>query len=396
MSGSTGTTEKARSLGSVLGPLLFLTGIFFTAFLARVCMAPLMPVVEADLSISHAQAGSLFFFISLGYLISLFSSGFVSSRIGHRRTVMLSALAVGSSMLLLSVAGSVPVLSGCLLLVGGAAGLYLPSGIASLTELVDSRHWGRALAVHELAPNLAVVLAPMVAELLLGWMPWRGVLACLGVAALALGLFYGLWGRGGDFYGQPPNLVNLAAMVRRPGTVPMMLLFSLGVAASLGVYMMLPLYLVSEHGMDRSLANLLVGSSRVAGIGMSFVSGWVVDRLGPRTTLGWVLGAGGAATVLLGLARGDWLLVPLFLQPAVAVCFFPAAFAVLSHLGDASQRNLAVSAVVPLSSVVGIGLIPWGIGYLGETASFAWGIGLTGLLVASGLLLLPRLAADRE
>lgn len=394
MEQSGGTSENTRGLGAALGPLLFLTGIFFTGFLARVCLAPLMPVIEDDLSLSHAQAGSFFLFISLGYFVTLFGSGFVSARIGHRRTVILSAVAIGSSLLLLSSADTLAGLRGSLMLVGAAAGLYLPSGIASLTELVDSRHWGRALAVHEVAPNVALVLAPVLAELLLGWFPWRGVLVVLGVAALCLGLTYGIWGRGGGFYGKPPNLANLAALVRRPGAGAMMLLFSLGVAASLGVYMMLPLFLINDHGLSRDTANFLVGASRVAGIGMSFVSGWVVDRLGPRTALGWVLGLAGAATLMLGLTHGAWLWAPLFLQPALAVCFFPAAFAVLSRLGDASQRNLAVSAVVPLSFVVGGGLIPWGIGYLGQTVGFGWGVSLTGLLVAAGVLLLPRLAAD--
>jgi len=48
-------------------PLLLLTSIFFVNFLARILLAPLMPAVESDLGLSHAEAGSFFLLVSLGY-----------------------------------------------------------------------------------------------------------------------------------------------------------------------------------------------------------------------------------------------------------------------------------------------------------------------------------------
>ena len=66
---------------------------------------------------------------------------------------------------------------------GFACGLYMPSAIATITSLIDRQHWGKAIAVHELAPNLAFFSAPFIAELFLTWLTWR---AALGAAALAL------------------------------------------------------------------------------------------------------------------------------------------------------------------------------------------------------------------
>lgn len=43
---------------------------------------------------------------------------------------------------------------------GLAAGLYLPSGVAALTSFVRPRDWGKAVAMHEIAPNGGMVLAP--------------------------------------------------------------------------------------------------------------------------------------------------------------------------------------------------------------------------------------------
>jgi NNP family nitrate/nitrite transporter-like MFS transporter len=91
------------SLRSQLGPLLFLVGIFFLNFLARIILSPLMPAVEKDLKIGHDEAGSLFFLISLGYCGALLASGFVSSRLHHRKTIFFSSIAVGFGLMIVSI-----------------------------------------------------------------------------------------------------------------------------------------------------------------------------------------------------------------------------------------------------------------------------------------------------
>ena len=50
--------DPGSSFQSQLGPLLFLAMIFFLNFISRIIMAPLMPAIEQDLKITHAQAGS--------------------------------------------------------------------------------------------------------------------------------------------------------------------------------------------------------------------------------------------------------------------------------------------------------------------------------------------------
>ena len=98
---ATGTTTGGQqtnlhtNFGAGMIPLLLLTSIFFVNFLARIVLAPLMPGIESDLEISHAEAGSLFLVISLGYFVSLLGSGFISSRLTHKRTIILSAMVLG-------------------------------------------------------------------------------------------------------------------------------------------------------------------------------------------------------------------------------------------------------------------------------------------------------------
>ncbi len=73
-----------------LSPLLLLTAIFYLNFISRVILAPLLPVMQSDLGLSHGQAGSLFFYIACGYGSGLFGSAFIAAWLNHRRTIILS------------------------------------------------------------------------------------------------------------------------------------------------------------------------------------------------------------------------------------------------------------------------------------------------------------------
>jgi NNP family nitrate/nitrite transporter-like MFS transporter len=381
---------------SYLPFLLYLTGIFFLNFIARVILAPLVPSIEKDLGIGHGEAGSLFFFLSLGYFVGLLGSGVVSSRFTHRWTIILSSIAVGGSLLAISLSQSFFWIRAGLILVGLSAGLYLPSGISTVTDLASSRDWGKAIAVHELAPILAFMTAPLLAEGLLIFFSWRGVVALMGgIAAVSGGTFI-RFGRGGEFYGETLSPRNLGILLAIPSFWIMIGLFSMGIGASLGVYTMLPLYLVAEHGMERGLANTLVGLSRIAGLGVVFLAGWASDRLGPRRALGGALLAAGMATILLGALRGLWILPVLFSQPVLAGCFFPAGFAALSRIGPPQGRNVAVSLTIPIAYFSGGGAIPAIIGLMAEKGLFPLGIMLVGIFLVGSVFLLKYLRFYEE
>jgi len=384
------------SFRSQMGPLLFLVGIFFLNFLARVVLSPLMPNVEKDLKIGHDEAGSLFLLISVGYCVGLLASGFVSSRLYHRKTIFLSSLAVGVGLMIVSVSHNLWGIRIGLIFLGMAAGLYLPSGIATVTYLVQPEHWGKAIAIHELAPNLGFVIAPLLAEALLGLFSWRGVLSLAGMGSMAAGIIFVFWGKGGAFPGEAPDSRILRSILVEPSFWIMMALFGLAIGASFGVYAMMPLYLVTERGMDRPWANALVGLSRVSPLGFSILSGWVTDRIGPKKTLAGVFLAMGVVTMLLGLTPGSWVILMVFLQPVLATSFFPPGFAALSRIGSKKIRNVAVSLTMPVSFLLGGGAIPAGIGVMGEMRSFALGITCFGGLLFAGVFLASRLELTKD
>ena len=378
---------KDPTFRSKIGPILLLSQIFLLNFLGRVILAPLLPTIERDLAVGHGEAGSLFLLISLGYFISLLGSGFVASWLMHYRTIILPASAIGLALVAISFSDSQPGVLLGLVLLGLSAGLYLPSGISTLTSLVEPNQWGKAIAIHELAPNLGFVLAPLISAALLRWFSWRGILAVMGVASIAAGVAFARFGKGGRFPGAAPSAASFQNILTKPAFWVMTTLFSLGITGSLGVYAMLPLYLVAERGLDQYSANILVAISRVSGLGMVFLAGWATDRFGAKRIMAAVLILTGSMTVLLGVAKGYWIVIIVFLQPMLAVCFFPAGFAALSRIGPPSSRNVAVSLAIPLAFLIGAGSIPTGIGIIGDFANFALGFALVGGLILAGFFL---------
>jgi NNP family nitrate/nitrite transporter-like MFS transporter len=376
-----------NSFFSQLGPLLTLTSIFFFNFVSRITPAPLIPRIEKELNLSHADAGTLFFMISLGYFITLIGSGFVSSRFNHKRTIAIANTALGLALIVTSFCTGSWTLRLGLFAVGMAAGLYLPSAITTLTALIPSRHWGKALAIHDIAPNLSFVAAPLICEVVMVWFSWRVVFLLIGFGALMMSPVFVVYGGGGEFRGEAPNFSSFRQLVGNLSVWVMVILFGLGVISTMGIYTMLPLYLVTEHGMDVNLANTLIALSRIPCIIIVFFGGWATDRIGPRRTLKIVLLITGLMTFFLGIASRSLISYIVFLQPLLAVCFFPAGFAAMSHIVPAKLRNIAVSLIIPLAIVIGGGLAPVFIGFIGDLGSFGVAIMICGGLITAGSFL---------
>jgi NNP family nitrate/nitrite transporter-like MFS transporter len=85
-----------------------------------------------------------------------------------------------------------------------------------------------------------------------------------------------------------------------------------------------------------------------------------------------------------------------FLQPVVATAFFPPGFTLLSKMSSVGTRNLVISLTVAVGFLLGGGVIPGGLGVMGEVSSFQLGFVMAGVLFASGALLIPRLRLVEE
>ncbi|HCC78523.1 MAG: hypothetical protein A2X25_09405 [Chloroflexi bacterium GWB2_49_20] len=381
--------DQVKSRFPITSILLLTTG-FYASFLSRIALSPLLVSVELDLGIQHGRAGALFLLISTGNIISTLGSIYVSSRIKHHTILVISTFMTGIALLMTSLAKEEILLSISLIFLGLSTGFYLPSSLASLTETVDQSSWGKSIAIHEQAPTLAYISAPLLALFLLPSVQWRGIIAILGYFTLAVAfilLFY--TSRTGRFLAEKPSKEIFKEILNIPSFWLIVILFSLGVGGNIGTYTMLPLYLTAEKGFDSNWVNTIIPLTRVTGFAVSFLSGYLADRFGHWNVLKWILIGSGVTIIFLGIMPSTKLLPILFLQPVWATAFFPPAFAALSNLASNQRRNFLVSLVVPLAFLVGNGGVPFTIGYFGQAGVFWLGFTLLGVLtIVAGLLML--------
>ena len=389
------SSQSGLAFKSAAGPLLILMGVFFANFTSRLLLAPLLPTLETALHLDHAQAGSLFLYSSAGYFVTLMASGFVAAKLTHRVSIILSALVLCLAQFGMALADSYATLALSLVGVGLACGVYLPCAMATLYRLVRPLDWGKAVAMHELAPNLSFLIIPVLCALLLTVFSWQKTASLFAVLTLVLGVLFVFKGKGGRFRGQAPTLSALKTLASDPSFWIMVPIFSLSIGSSIGIYTMLPLYLVAERGLDQSWANTLVGLSRILSVGTAFAAGWLTDMMGVKRALRIYLLISGTCSLCLGLVPDSLLVLFLFLQPMATVCLFPANFATLAKVGPVETRNLAISFIIPPSFLIGTGAIPALIGVLGDLGYFGWGISLVGVAVISTATLLVRLRLDQ-
>lgn len=378
-----------------LGLTCFLAVLFYLGFVSRILFAPLMPEIEVELGISHTQAGSLFWMMSVGYLLAPVCSGFISSKINHLGTLKFSALLVGIALLPCSFVHNMWVLGALLFVVGFAGSIHMPSAVTTITAEIQKSDWGKGLSVHQIAPPLSFVSAPLIAAFLLRWMSWRDVLLIWSVISILVGVIYTVKGRGGDFPGQVLSFSKVKDIYSRGSFWIMVILFATAMTGNAGIFAMLPLYLVHERGFELGTANTLLGLSQLSGLAVVYGAGWLTDRVGQKRVIVFSLFFAGTLTATIALTSGWLLVAALFVQPAVLTAYFPAGFAALSRIAPPVMRSVTSALGPPLAYMIGGGLMPFVIGFLAEDYSFSAGILFAGCcsIAASGLIYFVKLGS---
>jgi NNP family nitrate/nitrite transporter-like MFS transporter len=371
--------------------VLFLIMMVFFAIFPRLVLSPLLLRISDGLGIDYSRASSFFLTASFGFITGLLVSGFISKALTHRWTIVASVAITGTSLLLLSMV-KVVLLFHLLIFIGGwANGLYPGSGVASVAALVPSHHRGKALALHESGPNLAFILAPIIAAIVAPMAGWRGVFALTGAAALCAAALFAAFGRGQKEAGEPPHFENIKLFLHNRAFIVISILFAVVVSAAVGVFSILPTFLVVEHGRSEQFVNTLVGISRITGFAAIFTAGALSDRFGFKAVVAVIMAITGGMTILIGVLAGTPLLVAVFFQPLVVQAFFPVAVRALTDVSPPAARNLSIALAIPLANLVGAGVAPRAFGAVAAAGYFEAGFIVLGSITVASLALLPLL-----
>ncbi|MBP7495009.1 MAG: MFS transporter [Spirochaetales bacterium] len=368
--------------------LLLLMGVIFISMLSRLIFSPLLVFIQEDLSLTGEEAGSLFLMITLGFTPGMLLSGFISARLKHRGAIVFSLILSAFGMGVAAVSGSYGMMNVGLFILGFGTGIYPPSGIISITETFSQEKTGKALAIHELGPNLAYVGAPLLVVALFPLIGWRGILGTIFLLNIAILFLYRKYGLGGEGYGKQPNLRRLGDAVRNPQLWFCFLLYCIAMSAMQGLYSILPYYLITVKKLDPTTVNLLVGLSRISSILTLLISGFMIDRFGFRLVIMAAFSVSGLSTLFMVGAKGSLLSFLVVLQPALLSAFYPAILLALSRIGPQESQNVTLSFVLSFSVLVGTGVIPAVFGWLTDRGKIEYGFLLLGgaMLLAVGAL----------
>jgi MFS family permease len=378
-----------------LGPILIFWGLWFVNFSTRTVFAPLLPLIEDRLSLSHGQAGGLYTSLGFGYGISLFFAGRFASVWGHKKTVVSGFVGIAAAVLLFQWAETYIALHGLCFLTGVALGTYIPSILPIITETYDQKHWGKAIGVHDSAASFSLFTTPVLVAFGLSFFSWKSLLLFLGAAALLLPFLF--WKIAGEPTPLPSQKRGNYADLFRTRTVWILgFLWIVSSAACAGIFNILPLYLVKERGMDFEYANTLLGISRCGGILATILFGVLCDRYGYRKILVISILATGLGTLPIPFVRPvPWLIILLTFQAMISLGFFPLAFAALSNLTSPSERSMMVGIILALSVFFGNGVTPFLLGTIADHYDFRTGILGVGIVTTFSCLLVGLLKDTR-
>jgi len=366
--------------GKALLFLFFLWFLWFINFSVRIIFSPILPIVEDEFMVNHAQASSIFIFLSVGYGISVIFSGLFSGKFGYKRTIV-------SSLTSLSLVGFlIPLVHNFFLLylfafvLGFFVGLYLPSAIPLITEYYSERNWGKAIAVHDSGAPIAIFSTPFIALLLLHFFPWRGIFVVFACIFLACSIIFYFAASEVKISNPPKTTFREIVKIRSLWLMAIIWIFSAG--ANLGIYSITPLYLTKELQLEIGYANTILGISRLGSVGVAIACGFFIDRFNLRKFMFILMIITGFFTVLMGLVSVKYMGIVLFLQAFFVTGFFPAGLVAMAKTFSREMRSLATGIILAISIVFGGGIIPYLLGVSGDLCSFRVGITILGISAA--------------
>ncbi len=345
----------------------------------------MLPLIEDEFGVTHGKAASILAVNGVGYGLSLFFAGSLASFLGPKKSILLATILSGVTMLLFSFARSFELYYVLAFVLGVALGVYMPSVIPLITDHYEERLWSNAIGIHGSAPSVSVFLAPFIALGILAILPWRAVFALPGIVFLFCALiFYFVTdevtlGKEKHFF--------IGSLLKQRAVWVMGIIWIFSAGANIGLYLVIPLYLVKELSLNIDYANTIFGFSRLGGAILTIIAGFFVDRFSLKKACFFLVLCTGILTMLLAISSVKWTPLCLFLQACISPAIFPVGFVTIAKLFNREQRGHATGFVVSIG-MVGTGLVPYLVGLSGDYWSFRIGIFLVGILTAlsSGLL----------
>jgi MFS family permease len=366
--------------------LLIFWGLWFLNSSSRLVLSPLLPIIEDELAITHALAGSLFFSMAVGATISVFMSGWIAKHLGYKRSVIYSFIAMGLVLFCLRYAHTYYDFAAFFFFMGFASGIYLPCAVPLITSLVSRVNWGKTLGFHDTAASLSFFAMPLLVALALRFFYWKSIFVILSGACVMLIISF--WALVPDPHPREARSSRYSQIFRRREFWIITILWVMAAMTTTGIYNIIPLFLVKERGMQLESANTIFGFSRIGGVLATILVGFLLDRYAVKKILFFILLIAGLSTVGMALAHAFWLLVcMLIIQATVGVVFFTSATTAISTFTPLEERSTFIGVIIAISAIFSFGVVPVSLGAVADRWNFQIGIFVIGVLTTLSCVL---------
>lgn len=333
---------------------------------ARTLLYSIMPAVSTELGLDAARVGLIAGTLSAGYVVGIMISTLVP--LGRRATVsggFLLSLLASLGFALVSSLLPLLILS---FISGMGLGFYLPRGASVIADVCPPENRARAMALHEVAANVGMMLASLFAGWCLRFMPWRAVMTLGCTVGLVAALAFWFWvpdsaGQTGETAAREP--------LRLDGRTPALALIGgTSFMTLVGFVAMLPTMVHVGFAVDPAASAGFVGWIRLWSMPGALVGGWLADRLGRTQSL----------TLSYAISLVSMLALSFVPYGILFGCLVVLAVAMASScstiyytlLGDtyrAGQRERILSIVSPTASLMGGVMTPMLLGLILDATS---------------------------
>lgn len=368
-------------------PLFIFWCLWFLNHATRAAFSPVLPLIKDNLTLSHGEAGGFFTSLSLGFALSMLLSGRFASYMGYRRTIVAGYIGIGVVMLWIQWTKSYYLFHFLFFLLGISTGTYIPSIIPIITETYETKHWGKVIGIHDSASSFSIFTIPILMAFGLQFLSWKKILLIFGIICFVLPIFFlrvSIEPKKGD----SKFKISYRDIIKKRFVYIMGILSIMASASSIGLYLILPLYLIKERGIEFSYANTLFGISRIGGFFISIISGFLSDRFGYRFMIFLSLSLAGFSTFLLSyISNLSSIIIIMILQATFPIAYFPAAFAAISKLTSTAERSTITGLIFSIGVIFGMGLTPLILGLVADHFGFQKGIMWLGIVVTFSSIL---------
>lgn len=326
---------------------------WISIYLARSVLPPVLPVLTEEFSLSHAQSGLLETAYLIGYIISKVPAGELSRRFGAKKVLAGSMVGYGASTLLTSSSQGFSHIFMLRFLVGLFQGVHLPVANALLSDRFGSRQ-GRAIGFNESGANVGNTLAFPVAVSLLSVWGWRAAFIALSLPAFLLAAATLVLMREEEEESDAPKTSNGDLWEYSRILIPLALSHATYNLVLRTTFTFMPSFLVEYRGMAITAAGYLAMVLPFVGIFSKIGSGFILERLGPKTSISGATAL--SAVFMAGLVRtpgGPWVGLNLLILGLVLYSFSPIIYSSTTSSLPSGLKPVGLGVVTMFGNLVG-------------------------------------------